>query len=608
MPATISVPDGVDFDGPLYATDAGPVMNRTLVISDNLPALRAMPDDCVDLIYLDPPFNSGADYLNPIGLSAAEARGLQRDLRLPVPGANEPYQTGFRDHFHMNEFNKDGTPNDNWKPEWVREISRVIPSLPPIIAAAGHSHSSSMQGYVTFMAIRLVEMRRVLKPTGSIYLHCDDTACHYLRATMDAIFGAERFIDQVTWKRSVAHNDKKGFGRISDYILLYANGDDYTWNFESALATKTRAEIRAAYPETDEVGWYRSENVTGMGAKGGESIIPWRGYDVAARGRHWAPPLRDGTYADYIEWHFIPEYKEIAGVRERLDALDEAGLIHHPREGGVWPGLKRYADADRGSPLQNIIVNPTGFTNYNSRRGRGGEYVGYKTQKPLKLIEIFIKASSNPGDVVLDPFCGCATTPIAAEGLKRRWIGMDRGVEAYRQVVNRIRKTFPDMATEGESTLIENRRFYRLEALPGQDNDAPYVSPMDQREPPEPKLELTKAQRRELLGKQDGFCLGCGTKPDMELMEGDHVVPKGVGPEDMVNFQLLCGYCNKRKRTRPMRELWSDNERDGYLVFRRRMENLYNEREDERLADPRMAAFRDFWEASPPNGNGRRKP
>ena len=94
----------------------------------------------------------------------------------------------------------------------------------------------------------------------------------------------------------------------------------------------------------------------------------------------------------------------------------------------------------------------------------------------------------------------------------------------------------------------------------------------------------------------------------MELMEGDHVVPRGVGPEDMVNFQLLCGFCNNRKRTRPMRELWNDNERDGYLVFRRRMENLYNEREDERLADPRMAAFRDFWEASPPNGNGRRKP
>ncbi len=608
MPAAIKVPDGVDLNGPIFiAADGQPVMNRSLVICDNLPALRAMPDACVDLIYLDPPFNSGADYLNPIGIPEAEARGLQYDLKMPVPGANEPYQTGFRDHFHMNELNKDGTPNDNWKPEWVRDISRVVPSLPSVIAAAGHSHSPSMQGYITFMAIRLVEMRRVLKPTGSIYLHCDDTASRYLGAAMDAIFGANRFVNQIIWKRAIAHNDKKGFGRIADHILLYANGDDFTWNMESALARKTDAEIRMAYPETDDVGWYRSADLTGMGANGGESTIPWKGYDVAARGRHWAPPLRDGTYADYIESHFIPEYKNIAGVHDRIEALDEAGLIHHPKEGGVWPGLKRYADADRGSPIQNIIVSPTGFTNYTARRGKGGEYVGYKTQKPLKLIEIFIKASSNPGDVVLDPFCGCATTPIAAESLKRRWIGMDRGVESYRQVVNRIRKTFPDMATEGESALIENRRFYRLDAVPGQNNDAPFAVPMDEKEPPEPKLELTKAQRRELFGRQEGFCLGCGNKPDLELMEGDHVVPRGRGPEDMVNFQLLCGFCNNRKRTRPMRELWSDNERDDRLKHRLRMENLYNEREEERLADPRMAALHDFWRPSPPNGAGRRK-
>ena len=526
MPATISVPDGVDFDGPLYVTDAGSVMNRTLVISDNLPALRAMPDDCVDLIYLDPPFNSGADYLNPIGLPEAEARGLQYDLKMPVPGANEPYQAGFRDQFHMNEFNKDGTPNDNWKPEWVREISRVIPSLPPIIAAAGHSHSSSMQGYVTFMAIRLVEMRRVLKPTGSIYLHCDPTASHYLKGIMDSVFDKANFRNEIVWGYSGPSNTTRWFPRKHDTILFYAKS--------GAAAPFNRNAVRIPY-----------RRITGTG------------HNSLARGRRSKEEV-ERLETEYAERGKVPEdyWTDIAA-------------------GGHIPKSER---------------------------------TGYPTQKPLALLERIILASSNPGDIVLDPFCGCATTPIAAEGLKRRWIGMDRGVEAYRQVVNRIRKTFPDMATEGESALIENRRFYRVEALPGQDNDAPYVSPMDKKEPPEPKLELTKAQRRELLGKQDGFCLGCGTKPDMELMEGDHVVPRGVGPEDMVNFQLLCGFCNNRKRTRPMRELWSDNEGDGYLVFRRRMENLYNEREDERLADPRMAAFRDFWEASPPNGNGRRKP
>ena len=526
MPATISVPDSVDFDGPLYVTDAGPVMNRTLVISDNLPALRAMPDDCVDLIYLDPPFNSGADYLNPIGLPEAEARGLQYDLKMPVPGANEPYQAGFRDQFHMNEFNKDGTPNDNWKPEWVREISRVIPSLPPIIAAAGHSHSSSMQGYVTFMAIRLVEMRRVLKPTGSIYLHCDPTASHYLKGIMDSVFDKANFRNEIVWGYPPGGRAPKyGFHQKHDVLLYYSKGGAPTFH-------------------------------------------------------HQYKPLSDYQISKFT--------KEDADGRRYKEYRRRT---------------RTYLDEVPGSPVPSWWTDVPSLGQTISK-----ERTGYPTQKPLALLERIILASSNPGDVVLDPFCGCATTPIAAEGLKRRWIGMDRGVEAYRQVVNRIRKTFPDMATEGEFALIENRRFYRVEALPGQDNDAPYVSPMDKREPPEPKLELTKAQRRDLLGKQDGFCLGCGTKPDMELMEGDHVVPKGVGPEDMVNFQLLCGFCNNRKRTRPMRELWNDNERDGYLVFRRRMENLYNEREDERLADPRMAAFRDFWEASPPNGNGRRKP
>ena len=154
MPAAPNVPDGVDFDGPLYVTDAGAVMNRTLVISDNLPALRAMPDDCVDLIYLDPPFNSGADYLNPIGIPEAEARGLQYDLKMPVPGANKPYQTGFRDHFHMDEFNKDGTPNDNWKPEWVREISRVIPSLPPL------SDDSREEVEVGYEILKALDLRK----------------------------------------------------------------------------------------------------------------------------------------------------------------------------------------------------------------------------------------------------------------------------------------------------------------------------------------------------------------------------------------------------------------------------------------------------------------
>ena len=589
----IELPPDIDFDGPLYEKDGVPVMNRTIVISDNLPALRAMPSDSVDLIYLDPPFNSGADYLNPIGLSAKEAGGLLEDVSRPVPGANEPYQTGFSDVFHMEELNPDGSQNDNWKPGWVQEISLVIPSIPGLVELAGASHSPSMQGYVTFMAIRLIEMQRILKPGGSIYLHCDDTSVHYLKLLMDTVFGRDRYLNNIIWKRAVAHNDSKKLGRIVDHILYYANGDDWTWNDEGALRPKTQDEIANAYPDMDNVGRYRGADLTGAGAQGGESILPWTGYDVAARGRHWAPPLRDGTYADYIEAHFISNYKFIKGVHARLDALDEAGLITHPKT-GVWPGLKRYADADRGNMQQNLVLSPIGFTNYSTKKG---EYVGYKTQKPLGLLERLIRMSSNPGDVVLDPFCRCATTPIAAENLKRRWIGMDRGVEAYRQVVNRIRKKFPDMTTEGEFALIENRRFYRVDELPGQDNDAQFVVEATQQETPPPRLNLDRDQKRALLGLQEGYCLGCANKPDIDLMEGDHVVPRiQSGPEEMVNLQLLCAHSNRVKGgNRSMRDLWTINERKGVLIYRLRMENLFRERDPERLANERMMALRDKW-------------
>ena len=169
----------------------------------------------------------------------------------------------------------------------------------------------------------------------------------------------------------------------------------------------------------DSLGAVRFADLTGPGPRFGESGEPWHGYDVTTRGRHWAPP-RGSYYAEYIEKRFIPGYRSIEGVHARLDALDEAGLIRHPVN-GIWPGLKRYAASDQGSLPQNLILAPIGFTNYK----KGREYVGYPTQKPLALLELFIKASSNEDDIVLDPFCGCATTCVAAEKLRRRWVGID---------------------------------------------------------------------------------------------------------------------------------------------------------------------------------------
>ncbi|MDE2969737.1 MAG: DNA methyltransferase [Chloroflexota bacterium] len=593
----------VDFNGPIFRQNGQDVLNRTIVTSDNLPALRSMPDDCVDLIYLDPPFNSDTEYYNPLRSREVEARRLQREMRLPVPSQEEPQQVGFSDVFHMEEFNPDGTPNRNWKPQWVSEISRVIPSLPGIVNAAG-AHSRSMQGYVTFMAVRLVEMQRVLKPTGSIYLHCDDTAVHYLRAVMDAVFGPENYLNNIIWRRATSHNDARRFGRIVDHILYYRNGLIHTWNTEAILEAKPEEEIKKAYPMVDEKwGRYRSADLTGPlhnAPRGTPSTEPWHGYDVHAMGRVWSVPLT-GTYAEWIEENVIPGYRSIKSIRARLDALESAGMIYHPTR-GRWPGLKRYAAADRGIPQQNIFLTPRGFTNYNKKE------TSYPTEKPVPLLERIIAVSSHEGDIVLDPFCGCATTAVAAENLKRRWIGMDIAVEAYRQVVNRMRGKFPDMASdEGDSVLVELRRIYRVDKLPGQlDDDAPLVVEQEEQKPA--RLNLSDEQRDYLCGLQNSYCLGCGKQLDLELLEEDHVVPRiQSGPEEIVNIQLLCGYCNRVKgHRRKIWDVWEINEKRGILVNRARMEMLYAKRDAERLSHSQMAdTTRMAWWKYPPNGNGK---
>jgi site-specific DNA-methyltransferase (adenine-specific) len=251
------------------------------------------------------------------------------------------------------------------------------------------------------------------------------------------------------------------------------------------------------------------------------STTPWKGYDVYARGRCWSPP-KTGAYAEYIERHFIPGYRSIEGVQERLDALDAAGLIHHPTT-GVWPGLKRYADSDRGNPPQSLVLEPTGFTNYN----KGKEWVGYPTQKPLALLERLIKASSNPGDMVLDPFCGCATGLVAAEKLERQWAGIDLSPKAKDLVELRLRN---DLGLFGLQTT------YR--------DDVPRRTDLGQVPP-------YRTQKHTLFGKQEGLCAGCQILFPFRNFTIDHIVPQSRGGTDhLENLQLLCGACNSLKGDR----------------------------------------------------------
>ncbi len=375
--------------------------HESLLYGDCLEVMGAWQDETVDLIYLDPPFNSNQDYNMLFGA----ANGGRAQVR------------AFSDTWY-------------WTAEAVDRVDRLTGALAhpahiPVRAFQELLGPSGMLAYLSYMAERLAEMQRLLKASGNIYLHCDDAAVHYLKILMDGIFGSRNFRNHIVWRRATAHSDAMRYGRILDHLLFYSKSNNFFWAGDEVRSLKTESEKRKAYPSRDGRGRYRLQDLTGRlhgAAFGAPSTRPWRDYDVYSLNRCWSVP-KTGTYAEYIEAEFISGYRRIEGIHERLEALDVVGLIHHPIT-GKWPGLKRYAEADQGTPPQNLILDPTGFTNY--KRGRSGkEYLKYDTQKPLDLIEPLIRASCPPQGLVLDPFCGCGTTVEGAHNLGRRWVGID---------------------------------------------------------------------------------------------------------------------------------------------------------------------------------------
>lgn len=377
-----------------------PFRKNTLYYGDNIDWMREWPDrEVADLIYLDPPFNSNQAYNVLYG--AAENGGSAQ-----VRAFNDTWRWGGRAESDKAEAMGSSDPLR----ETVMAFEKMLPESP-------------MLAYLCHLAPRLRMLHRLLKRTGSIHLHCDDTAGPHIKLLMDAVFGPANYRNLIIWRRAVSHNDASRFGRIADLILFYSKGDGPYWNGDAIAAPRSAEELREAYPSKDSRGRFRSDNLTGpwRGTSGGSpSTAKWRRYDVFAKGRCWSPP-KTGSYAKYIEERFIPGYRKIKGVHDRLDALDEAGLIRHPGEKGAWPGLKRYAEADRGKPPQNIILDPAGFTNFT----KGDEWLGYPTQKPEALLRKLIDAACPPDGLVLDPYCGCGTALHVAEAIGRPWVGID---------------------------------------------------------------------------------------------------------------------------------------------------------------------------------------
>ena len=400
-------------------------MNR-LYYGDCLTIMQDWPLHSVDLIYLDPPFNSNRQYNSIYQDETGRPLPDQIDAFCDMWELDEERERAIRTMpVLMRDSGLDDSVAELWK-LWMQALRATQPRL---------------LAYLSYMAQRLLIMKRILKSTGSIYYHCDPTASHYIKALMDAVFGHGNFRNEIIWRRTAAHGRTKRWGPIHDTLLFYSRGEHYNWNRN--FQRYDDSYVDQFFRFEDEHGRYRIGNLTGPGIRHGSSGLPWRGVDPTEKGRHWEVPP-DRILPDHFQH---PDGYADMTVQERLDVLEQASLIYWPPKGKV-PQPKQYLRASPGVPLQDVIwdIPPIG--------SHAAERMGYATQKPVALLKRIISASSNPGDVVLDPFCGCATTIEAAHKLDRQWIGIDIAYHAINKVVRtRLRDRLGLM--EGQDFTID---------------------------------------------------------------------------------------------------------------------------------------------------------
>ena len=387
---------------------------NTLYTNDNLFILNGLNSNLVDLIYLDPPFNSKRFYSAPIGSKAAG--------------------TSFKDMWTWEDVNE----------AYLETLAENYPALTAFIASIGAIHSDAMKAYLTYMAQRIIEMHRVLKNTGSLYLHCDPTASHCLKVVLDEIFGKDNFRNEIVWHYKRWPAKQLNFQRMHDVILFYskqARGNTFNTEFDALSAGTIKR-------------W-----------KGKKSKVEF-----------------DGTV------RLVTKMTEENSIGRPLDDVWDVQLLN----------------------------------------SQSKERTGYPTQKPLALLHRIIKASSNEGDIVLDPFCGCATTCVAAQQLGRKWIGIDIEKQAVSILIKRL---------SDDAGLFKN--FVNIK-------DAPQRTDIQ-------KVEPKKSVKERLYKEQNCQCNACGTKFDIWNLEIDHIIPKSKGGGDYYeNYQLLCGACNRMKSDNPM--------------------------------------------------------
>lgn len=377
------------------------LQKNTLFYGDNLPILRDyIADESIDLIYLDPPFNSNRSY----NVLFKEESG----------GESQSQITAFDDTWHWNQAAE----------QTYHELAAYAnPAVAGMISALRQFiGSNQMMAYLVMMAARLVELHRILKPTGSLYLHCDPTASHYLKIVLDTIFSLQNFRTEIIWKRSSAHSDtkqgRKLHGRIHDVLLFYTKSSGWTWNPVFTPYNKEYVDQFYRHIEPETGIRFRVGDLTAA-KPGGDTSYEWRIKKQIGDKQVWQADIEDEFKNPKQGW----EYKGVFPYKGRYWAYSKANMINFALEGRVShstsgiPCYKRHLDEMPGVPLQDIWEDiPPAL---------GNQDLGYPTQKPVALLERIIQASSNPGDLVLDPFCGCGTTIAAAYKLERRWVGID---------------------------------------------------------------------------------------------------------------------------------------------------------------------------------------
>ena len=403
---------------------------NTLYTNDNLFVLRRLDSESVDLIYLDPPFNSKRMYENPIGTGSKKVMASFKDIWTWEEDVDKAY---------------------------LAELGKTHPDLVKYIFSIGQLHSEAMMSYITYMTQRVLEMHRILKPTGSLYYHCDPTAGHFVKLMLDGIFGRKNLINEIIWSYQGTGESDKAFKRKHDNIYAYAKKyGEHFFNTEETIEPVSEKSTKR-YNKQDENGKYKEI-------------------------RH-----RDGKV-----------YKQYERTHMRLR--------------DVWE-----------IPIVNAYAK---------------ERTGYPTQKPLKLLDRIINASCPQDGVVLDPFCGCATTCVSAEHLGRHWIGIDIEDQAVDILIARL--------TDGQIGAGRGlKQNFDIFKEPLQRTD---VEIKNLKEP-----QTYKEIKQFLFEKQNHKCLGCGKEKYIEDFDIDHIIPKSHGGGDyMENYQLLCRHCNVMKGDKPM--------------------------------------------------------